>query len=605
MEAAFDHFRNGDVEEAEVIARKVYQASAMDPALTKQGIKAASLLGRVLQRRSQIDSALMYYREGLRYAELEGDTAGMGTMWLNIGVALELKGRYVEALAADLRSLRLKELTADSMGLAHVLHNLSVLYWRQDSTDQAIRMLKRSLAIKRVADSRSFASGLNGLGVLLIEAQQYDSAIAVLRESLFLEHRDRAGTDRDMPLSNLGLAFERAGMLDSAAFYYEAGRVAARAEGHQEIELRALYGLGDIARTRGQFEQARIHLDSSSAIAERIGSVEDSKEARGSLVLLYEAMGDYKAAFENQRTYHALSDSLMNAGTEMGMQELRLQYDTEKKDRENSELRTAQELTELRAARNRWVAIGIGVLAIAISVSAWAIVQRNRHRSREREADLEQQAMRLQVDPHFLFNALNAIPGMYADGDRVAANDHVADLSRFLRVVLETSRRRTIPLSLELELVERYLRISANRRPGTFTWTVKVMPQVQAERVTIPPMLIQPIVENAIEHGMNGAVDGHISVLVEQVGNVLHIAVKDNGVGTEIAAQRTARNGKSSLGIDLVQKRIALFDRNTAAAEAVDVREGRAADGAVRGTEVAIRIPVHYMSEHVAVSARG
>ncbi|MBK9765214.1 MAG: tetratricopeptide repeat protein [Flavobacteriales bacterium] len=409
LTTAEDLLRRGEGVEAAIIARKVYQASLVDPTLYKQRVRAVSILGRILQRSAELDSALICYREGLRYAELAGDKAGMGSMWLNIGVALEIKGQYVEALSAELTSLRLKELDSDSLALAHVLHNLSVLYWRQDSIDQAIRMLQRSIAIKRISDSLRLASGLNGLGVLLIEAQQYDSAIAVLRESLVLDHKHSAGAQRDMVLVNMGLAFEGAGSLDSAAHYYEASRTAAKEEGHQDLELRALYSLGDIARKRGRYEEARVHLDSSLAIAIRIGSMEDRKEARGSLVLLYEAMGDYKAAFENQNLYQALSDSLMNEGTEMGMQELRLQYDTEKKDRENNELRITQELAELRAARNRWIAIGIGVLAVAIAVFAWAIVQRNRHRSRERVAELEQQTMRLQMDPHFLFNALNAI----------------------------------------------------------------------------------------------------------------------------------------------------------------------------------------------------
>lgn len=605
LAALVDHLRVGEIAEAEALAQAIFEGSHDDPALYKPQITALSMLGQILQRRSQPDSALAYYREGLRVAEQAKDTISIGNMWLNIGTVMDGKGLYRDALHAQLTALRWKEYLNDSAHLGSVLHNLSVLYWRQDSIEPAIKMLQRSIAIKRVSDSLRLASGLNGLGVLLIEAKRPDSAISVLKESLALEDRIGGGANRDLQLTNLGLAFDRAGKLDSAVHYYEVGLIAAKAQGHQEYELRALYGKGDIWRKRGRYELARADLDSSLAIATRIGSLEDMKEAHLSLEVLYEVMGDYKAALHHYNAYHALSDSLMNAGTETGMEELRLRYDTEKKDRENNELRTTQELAELRAERNRWVAIGIGVLAIAIAVSAWAMVQRNRQRAREREAELEQQAMRLQMDPHFLFNALNAIPGMYADGDRVAANDHVADLSRFLRLVLETSRRRTIPLSQEVELVERYLRISANRRPGHFTWAVKVMPHVQAERVAIPPMLIQPIVENAIEHGMNGARDGHVSVLVDQAGGILHIEVKDNGVGPGVAAQRTARRNNVSMGIDLVRDRIAIFDRQTSAMEAVEVREGKAPDGTTRGTVVSVRLRTQQMSEHAAVGDRG
>jgi len=218
---------------------------------------------------------------------------------------------------------------------------------------------------------------------------------------------------------------------------------------------------------------------------------------------------------------------------------------------------------------------------------------------------LEQEALRLQMDPHFLFNALNTIPGLYAGGDTATANDHVGHLSRFLRLVLETSRRRTIPLEQEVQLVENYLRISANRRLGSFTWELKVMPYVQAERIAVPPMLIQPVVENAIEHGLNGVVKGHLSVLVDRAGSVLHIEVKDNGVGRSVAASRPSRRNGTSMGIDLVRKRIALFDRTTNISDAVDLRDDLAADGSPRGTIVTIRLRVQMMSEHAAVGDRG
>ncbi|HPF92278.1 MAG TPA: histidine kinase, partial [Flavobacteriales bacterium] len=295
----------------------------------------------------------------------------------------------------------------------------------------------------------------------------------------------------------------------------------------------------------------------------------------------------------------------MNAGTQAAMEELALQYDTEKKDRENAELRAAQELADLRAERNRWLAIGIGVVAFALLMLAWMLVQRNRHRARQREAELEQQALRLQMDPHFLFNALNTIPGLYANGDGVKANDHVGHLSRFLRLVLETSRRRTIPLEQEVQLVEHYLRISENRKPDSFTWELRVMPYVQAERVAIPPMLIQPVVENAIEHGFNGRSKGHVSVLVDRAGSVLHIEVRDDGIGRNTAAQRPSRRNGTSLGIDLVRQRIALFDRHTSITEAVQVRDGRAEDGSTRGTVVTIRLRVQLMSEYDAAGDRG
>lgn len=594
--------RSGDDPGAEAIAREVL-AQSRDPRLSKQRIGAISILGQIVQRRAELDTALALYREGLEVALTARDTGGIGTMWINIGTALEDKGEYAEALHAQLQALHWKELARDPRSTARALHNLSILYWRQDSMDQALRTLEKSIALKRVHDPRGLALGLNGKGLLLMELGDLDNARVVLKESLAMEDSLNAGRGRQVQLSNLGLVFERTGALDSAAVYYAASLDEARLQEDPFAIVRSLFGAGDVLREQGRHAEALPLLDSSLARAVRLNSREDIKDAHMSLSRLHEAMGHAQLALDHYRGYHALSDSLMNDGTQAAMEELRLQYDTEKKDRENKELRAAQELTALRAERNRWIAIGTGVLAVAGAVLAWSIVQRNRQRARQREAELEQQALRLQMDPHFLFNALNTVPGLYASGDPVAANDHVADLSRYLRLVLETSRRRTIPLDQEVELVERYLRISANRKPGSFTWSMRVMPYVQAERIAIPPMLIQPIVENAIEHGFNGTAKGHVSVLVDRAGSVLHIEVKDNGQGRGAAALRPSRRNGTSMGLDLVHKRIALFDKHTPLTEAVVVHDDKEQDE-VRGTTVVLRLRVYELNEHAAIGDR-
>src|SRR5690606_9811264 len=102
----------------------------------------------------------------------------------------------------------------------------------------------------------------------------------------------------------------------------------------------------------GRYAEALPLLDSSLAMADRIGSLEDMKEAHISLVMLHEQMGNPQVALDHFRQYHDLSDSLMNAQTSAAMDEMRLRYDTEKKDRENQDLRATAELSELRAARD-------------------------------------------------------------------------------------------------------------------------------------------------------------------------------------------------------------------------------------------------------------
>lgn len=597
--------RRGATDRAEFIASGVLAASADDPALGKQHMHALSTLGQVQQRRSQLDSAFSLYSELLHVAEDANDTFWIGAAWVNIGVVRDLQGDYPSALDAGLKALHWKELLGDSASLARVLHNLSVLEWRQDSVSKAIDLVQRSIAIKRSHDPLSVASSLAGLGVLLIEAQQYDSAIHVLRESVLLEDSLAEGAERENAVTNLALAFEKLGMLDTAAYYHTMALSDAHAHDNTDVVIRSLYGIAEVRCAQGQYAQALPLLDSSLALARRIGSQEDIKHAHYALVETNERIGNAQAALHHLRAYQAVNDSLMNGGTQAAMEELRMRYQNEKRDLENKELRTTAELTTLRAERNRWIALGMTLLAMSMALVGWVLVQRNKQGARQREADLEQQALRLQMDPHFLFNALNTIPGLYANGDAATANDHVGHLSKFLRLVLETSRKRTIPLAQELELVEHYLRINANRRSGSFTWVVKVMPEVKPELLAVPPMLIQPLVENALEHGLGNMAQGHISVLIDLVDGVLHIAVQDNGIGRQAAAQRPTRRNGPSMGIELVRQRIQLFDPGRQAGNAVQVRDNRSEQGTASGTTVTLCFRPQPITEHAPDSHRG
>ncbi|MCB9163517.1 MAG: tetratricopeptide repeat protein [Flavobacteriales bacterium] len=286
LDTAREMLRRGDIEGVERIAQQVLRDSKGAPALRKQRMQARSLQGQVYQWRAELDSALLMHEEVLRMAEASLDTFWIGAAWINIGVARDLQGDYAGAMQAGYSAMRWKELLGDRLSMARVLHNLSALQWRRDSTEQALALLQRSLAIKRELDTPALASGLNGLGVLLIDLGRMDTAIAVLRESLLLEDSLNSGATRENMGSNLGLAFERAGMLDSAAHHYRQGLYDARQHGNQEVAIRCLYGLGDVRRAQGRYAEARTFLDSSLVLAQRIGSLEDEKEAHLSLVQL-------------------------------------------------------------------------------------------------------------------------------------------------------------------------------------------------------------------------------------------------------------------------------------------------------------------------------
>lgn len=563
-------------------------------------------LGSSLHLRAQHDSAMLLLERALRLAEGRGDSAQMASITKVLAMAHEGLGDYPRALRMLLSSIQYQERQGDSVGLANALLSLGKIYYMQDDDMAARKEFERAVAVYRaLGDSAGISIALNNVTRVMVEHGEFDTAIVLLRYNLALRRRVLPKRSRSALESNLSSAYLGLQQWDSALVH--ARSCIEEAEKHKAGDGQALGWLG-VARAlkgKGDLDDALEAAQRSMSIALPLRRPEQVSEAHKVIASIRRDRGEYQQALESMDAHRALEDSLVNADRTKEMLELRTRYEVDQKDWENERLRHAGLLADARASSARWGMLAALAVAVVVALLAWAILQRGRHRAHLREMELEQQVLRSQMDPHFLFNALNTIPGLYATGNVATANDHVGHLSKFLRSVLETSRRRTVPLARELELVEHYLRISANRNPGRFTWNIEVKPYVRTEQVAVPPMLVQPVVENALEHGMRGRDGGHIDVRVDMGGAVLTVEVEDNGIGRRAAAARPSQRNHGSMGIDLVRQRIGLYDPRTPAHEAVVIIDKSDRDGAPAGTKVVLRMRTQTLTEHAATGDRG
>lgn len=193
------------------------------------------------------------------------------------------------------------------------------------------------------------------------------------------------------------------------------------------------------------------------------------------------------------------------------------------------------------------------------------------NRLRAVKAELENKALRAQMNPHFIFNALNTIEALIIEEKPEAASALLQKFSKLVRLVLENSREPRVSLSLELEALELYLQLEVIRMDGRFRYQIEVDPQLERQRCQIPPLILQPFVENAILHGLRH-LQGHDGLLKIQIrpetptGDIplLHCRIRDNGIGRARAAEINARTRisekKQSLGLKLTTERVELLN---------------------------------------------
>ena len=211
-------------------------------------------------------------------------------------------------------------------------------------------------------------------------------------------------------------------------------------------------------------------------------------------------------------------------------------------------------------------------------------------------SETEMAALRSQMNPHFIFNCLNSIQFFTAQNDSEKASDYLTKFSRLIRLVLENSRSEKVTLANELDTLRLYIEMEAMRFPQKLHYRIRVDDWVDVDSIQMPPLLLQPFVENAIWHGlMHKEEGGTVTVQIQQnPENLLHIEITDDGIGRQRAAEFKSKSATKhkSFGMKLTADRIELINQLYQIRTQVNVVDLVDAEGRATGTSVLIEIPV-------------
>ncbi len=210
--------------------------------------------------------------------------------------------------------------------------------------------------------------------------------------------------------------------------------------------------------------------------------------------------------------------------------------------------------------------------------------------------ELEQKALRLQMNPHFIFNALNSIQSQIGTDNEQTARYYLAKFSRLMRQILDNSRNATITLEEEVNTLENYLLIEKFCNGDRFDYKISVDENIEKDYVKIPPMLLQPFVENAIKHGLKfeEGKRGLIEVAFKENNTILECSVSDNGIGRKKAEEMVKASKETyhkSTALIVTQERLDIFKdkSDVKSLEIIDLYEE---NGEACGTKVIVRIPL-------------
>ncbi|TPN86774.1 hypothetical protein FHK87_04005 [Aquimarina algicola] len=242
------------------------------------------------------------------------------------------------------------------------------------------------------------------------------------------------------------------------------------------------------------------------------------------------------------------------------------------------------------------VAVLAGIL-ILLGGYALSYIRRVKRKNREERKhlemqnhllSLEQKALRLQMNPHFIFNALNGIKAM---GTRNPArmNTTINTFATLLRETLYNSRKDYITLDQEMQTLKHYIEIEQLMASKPFTYHIDVDSEFDPEEILIPPMLIQPFVENAVRHGiLKGNREGELTIKFNTTEDYLYCTVLDNGMGIFQSQKAKTKTDHQSMALTVTRERL----ESISGKDALTIKEIMANDNSVAGTEIAFKIPL-------------
>lgn len=341
----------------------------------------------------------------------------------------------------------------------------------------------------------------------------------------------------------------------------------------QKLEIGKLYSKND------ENQKAISALEESLVLAKASNDIPLQKETVLKLIDLYDEDTDAKKIVQYYKRLQILNqqtDSLIQAEKKEIIAELSDVYDKQvaiKNIQESRDLYQKEKVLEdqassLTESQMRFQRIVILCLLLGLVIAASVVFWYHKQRSQLKMVNLqlELKNMRNQMNPHFIFNSLNAVNHFIAQRNELLANEYLTEFALLMRNTLNQSDLDLIPLRDELTFLNRYCELEKMRFESKFDFTFTVDPSIDIDGYQIPPLLLQPFVENAVWHGLRYLEHkGLLNVSFTQVGNQLKIEITDNGIGREKSTSIKTSNQKKhqSKGVSLIKRRIHISNQLT------------------------------------------
>ena len=570
-------------------------------------------IGNIHYVKADYAEAIKYYKRAIKAYEEVGSKKWIANTYNNLSAVIEEQGNYPEALKYLFTGLKmLKEAGIKDLSVIFYL-NIGTLYLKLMNYPEAMKYYQTYLAVaQEVGNKEAIAGAFAAIGRVYEKKGNYTDALAnfsvALKAFIELGNKDPvAGV-----YTEFGTVYLHQSNYSEALKNFNAAVKIYQELGYNERLANSYINIGDILSKQAALEkdqEARNKkyndaiqiLNKGLSLAKDKGARESIKNGYAVLSDVYRKLNDHKKALEYHDLYVQLKDSILNNETTRKVEQQRTLYEVElavAQEKIKNEIALAEQKAE-RTRKNQLLMGSIAILAVISFLIALLIRQRNQKKraiekaeTGHKMAELELQSLRAQLNPHFMFNSLNAIQDLILKEDNHRSHLYLSRFSKLLRMLLDNANQPFVSVKQEIEFLELYLSLENLRIPD-LQFSIEKDPEINTEERMVPNMMLQPYIENAIWHGLSHKKENRkLQIRIHETENATEFEIEDNGVGRQKAAEMKSlyRKGHTSKGMELLSKRFNLLSKEYGEAIQTTVTD-LANNGDATGTLVKIDVP--------------
>jgi tetratricopeptide (TPR) repeat protein len=513
-------------------------------------------------------------------------------------------GDYVGAIENYQQNLIIADSMKDYINMIYAYNNMGIAYYDWKKYNYALKQYNSALEVLNTMGNEEITGPVfNNIGEVYYDKKVYDTALIYFNKALIVNVKYEKKRSILISLTSLGDVYYENKEYSIALGNYEKALKISKSVPDEINTAIITIKLGKVYNKLGNYKTAKSYFTEGLMLAKRHESANSILDAYSGLIDNAKGLDDADKVYQYGKKYIQLKDSLFNENSLNKISVLETKFKTAQKAKEILLLESKQREKDIEIQAQKNLKYALIIFLVVLLLGVVLLFNRYKLKKDKESAEVEKARLRLeqrllhsQMNPHFIFNSLNSINSYIGNNNVKEAQEYLIKFAKLMRLILENSRRLMVSLADEINALKIYLELEKLRFEGLFEFDIDVDSEIENEYVYIPPLLIQPFVENAIIHGLKGR-DAHktkalIKLCFIKEKEIIKCVIEDNGVGRgQTIKGRNSASKHVSLGTQVTIERLAILRQEKNVNIGMDIIDLKDASGSAKGTKVVLKLP--------------